>query len=750
MAGELKHKDVGPELTYAEYHATDSHTIDGVDAGTVIAGKATLAEVKADTDIATVITNSHASGSDNQVIPDELADLSDDATHRLVTDTEKSTWNGKTDLTTVKADTDVASAISLKHAQGTDQGLDTGGANATTAAEVKGAVTNSHASGSDNQDLTGLVPYSGATGDVALGAHSLGCAGVTATGNVTGKTLVGDDLILWDTAEESPGDPSISMVSGDVANSLTLSTDGTVAEIVSNNKMFHFRTGENIVRFIKSLYEYWFTIDLSGVNPQLTSSTGEIGFDNENLTTTGNITAATLKATNLSDGKIPYHIDDATGLADGPTKTDVDSAVSLKHTQGTDQGLDTGGANAVTAAQAKAGYTHSGTSHAPSDAVSLATVKADSDIADAISNSHSAVTVSAPISLSGQALSLVNDAAGTITEIDTGALANSDTVIPTSKAVTTAIAGVSGGGVALVDNLKLVVNAAVNKLDVFTKSGGAAPDTTDFLTVSIPDGSGLVARTRKAAYLSGTSQFILADATAYWGIVSGTDKIKLHTYDIWDGTGIVHALSRFAGFLNVPTTTTPGDDDFFLLEDGSTYTRDATHFCICTGHVWANYTTGNTPDWTFYDGTTSKELAPMVVWNPKSNYGATGSLATTVISASDIAEYSAISFIVKQSGFYDLNSYVATFADVASVALTEARIKTGSATYGSAIERAVGRVYDTQAIANVASSAEEIYLEAGDTVHLGLLVTVTGAGNRYLYGDSSYKRQTCLNARRID
>lgn len=28
-------------------------------------------------------------------IPDELSDLTDDATHRLVTDTEKSTWNGK-------------------------------------------------------------------------------------------------------------------------------------------------------------------------------------------------------------------------------------------------------------------------------------------------------------------------------------------------------------------------------------------------------------------------------------------------------------------------------------------------------------------------------------------------------------------------------------------------------------------------------------------------------------------------------
>lgn len=39
---------------------------------------------------------------------------------------------------------------------------------------------------------------------------------------------------------------------------------------------------------------------------------------------------------------------------------DIEDAVSKKHTQGTDQGLDTGGANAVTAAQAKTAYTHSG------------------------------------------------------------------------------------------------------------------------------------------------------------------------------------------------------------------------------------------------------------------------------------------------------------------------------------------------------------------------------------------------------
>ena len=47
---------------------------------------------------------------------------------------------------------------------------------------------------------------------------------------------------------------------------------------------------------------------------------------------------------------------------DGSDHEDVASNTALAHTQGTDQGLDTGGANAVTAAQAKAGYTHSGVS----------------------------------------------------------------------------------------------------------------------------------------------------------------------------------------------------------------------------------------------------------------------------------------------------------------------------------------------------------------------------------------------------
>ena len=65
-------------------------------------------------------------------------------------------------------------------------------------------------------------------------------------------------------------------------------------------------------------------------------------------------------------------------------------------------------------------------------------------------NLHTILTVpgTTPLSLSTQALTLVNDKAGVITQIDTSLLSNLDTDIPTSKAVTTALSGylsLSGG-----------------------------------------------------------------------------------------------------------------------------------------------------------------------------------------------------------------------------------------------------------------------------------------------------------------
>ena len=51
------------------------------------------------------LSNLHAPHSDDQTKPTALSDLSDDSTHRLVTDTEKSTWDGKADSTHIHSGT---------------------------------------------------------------------------------------------------------------------------------------------------------------------------------------------------------------------------------------------------------------------------------------------------------------------------------------------------------------------------------------------------------------------------------------------------------------------------------------------------------------------------------------------------------------------------------------------------------------------------------------------------------------------
>lgn len=58
---------------------------------------------------------------------------------------------------------------------------------------------------------------------------------------------------------------------------------------------------------------------------------------------------------------------------------------------------------------------------------------------------HDPVTASAPISVSGQALTLHNDKGTQVTEIDTGSLSSSENTIPSSKSVYVAIAAGGGG-----------------------------------------------------------------------------------------------------------------------------------------------------------------------------------------------------------------------------------------------------------------------------------------------------------------
>ena len=293
----------------------------------------------------------------------------------------------------------------------------------------------------------------------------------------------------------------------------------------------------------------------------------------------------------------------------------------------------------------------------------------------------------------------------------------------------------------LIKNLKPVVNASVNKLDIFTKSGGAIPDASNIISVAIPDGNGYTFRSRAADYLSGTSQFIMADAANYWSKGSLDAEIKTaYVYAIWDAAGgIVWALGGYSGFTRVPASTTATDDDFFLLEASSTYTKVITDYCVCVGKIRYQYDTADTPDHTIQATVLD---APQVMWNPKSDYGYQKNLATTLTQASDIAEYSAISVVVKQSGWYNIIGKSIGISSTATFCY--AKIKTGSVTYASAVQKArgfqVGGDGYTQTVLCFAST----YLNAGDTIHLGAWVEGTAGNNRVLYGDSSSVGSTQL------
>jgi hypothetical protein len=291
-------------------------------------------------------------------------------------------------------------------------------------------------------------------------------------------------------------------------------------------------------------------------------------------------------------------------------------------------------------------------------------------------------------------------------------------------------------------NLKPVVNGTVNKLDVFTKSGGDAPDSTNYFTVAIPDGNGYTARTRKAAYLSGTSQFIMADATNYWSKGALAAEIKTaYVYAIWDAAGgIVWALGGYSGFTRVPASTTEGSDDFFLLEASSTYTKVITDYCVCVAKVRYEYDTGDAPDHTFQ--ATALD-APQVCWNPKSDYGYQENLATSITQGTDITEASLVSLVVKQSGKYLIIGKVLGNGGGTTSTLS-VWLKVGSATYGSAVSKSIDISWSASAGSYQNSKPiAECYLNAGDTIHLGVELTDNG-GSRQVYGDNTFPGATSI------
>lgn len=298
-----------------------------------------------------------------------------------------------------------------------------------------------------------------------------------------------------------------------------------------------------------------------------------------------------------------------------------------------------------------------------------------------------------------------------------------------------------------VTNLKPVVNASANILDIFTKSGGADPDSTNYFSVAIPDGNGHTVRTRAASYLSGTSAITMADGTNYWGKDSTDGEIKTAwLYAIWDGTGIVWALGGYSGFTAVSTTTTATADDYLLLETSSTYTRNSAHRCVAVAKIRYEYDTGDSPDHTIQS---SGANSPQVIWNPKSDYGHYETLAHSVTSLASISESSEVSSVVQQAGKYMIIGQATTNSTTA-IAYGGAYIKTGNAVYGSATYRA--KAYSMSSAANYPTTATiqaMAYLNSGDTIHLGVSC-VAGSGTRSILGDDDAAGATSLTFFRID
>jgi hypothetical protein len=310
----------------------------------------------------------------------------------------------------------------------------------------------------------------------------------------------------------------------------------------------------------------------------------------------------------------------------------------------------------------------------------------------------------------------------------------------------------------LVDKLKLVVNAAVNKLDIFESTTGVAPTATYPIKIAIPTATGFTFRTRSTAYLSGTAQFILADAANYWSKGSLDAEIKdAYVYAIWDANGgVVWALGGYSGYTRVTASVTATDADFMLLEASSTYTKVITDYCVCVARIRYQYDTADTPDhtiqatvldspiiaWTPYpvlkqtqDGETTNRRQPaFLAYNSAADATATGDgTAYTILFDTEVKDQGGDyatgtgTFTAPVAGMYQLNTsvYLTSLeaADVISLV-----IKTSNRDYLQ--------------VANFVAANQSVALsvftdmDAGDTAYVSITVT-GGTKNVSVYGEAN-------------
>ena len=124
------------------------------------------------------------------------------------------------------------------------------------------------------------VPYSGATSLVNLGNEDL-----------LADLVWANDIQIWD--DTLNADAILSMYTHDLSNSFVLQVTDAGSTDFYSTEQYQFRNGDNLFQIIHDMYTgTYLNIDVGNTFPEITSKDGTISFVDENLTTTGNITAS--------------------------------------------------------------------------------------------------------------------------------------------------------------------------------------------------------------------------------------------------------------------------------------------------------------------------------------------------------------------------------------------------------------------------------------------------------------------------
>ena len=157
-------------------------------------------------------------------------------------------------------------------------------------------------------------------GNATLG--TIGCGNLTVTTSINvGARIITPDISRLDLYSSGVGGKNWAMLTN-------IAAAGDFALKVSTNTQGNPQSAGSYVIYGTSTGTIKVNDDLTLSVGSIISDSGSISFSDENLSTTGTISATTAKLSNLTDGYVPYHVDDATGLAN-----------SLIFTAGTNVGI---------------------------------------------------------------------------------------------------------------------------------------------------------------------------------------------------------------------------------------------------------------------------------------------------------------------------------------------------------------------------------------------------------------------------